>query len=250
MIALFTDFGAEGPYLGQVLSVLDQEAPAAKVINLLSNAPTAEPRLSAYLLAALSRCLPQRTVFLCVVDPGVGGTRQPIAMEADGRWFVGPDNGLLNTVARQAKSKQWWRIEWQPASLSSSFHGRDLFAPIAARIAQGTISGEIRSYPGPDVDNWPADIETIIYIDHYGNAMTGCRMSSTNANDRQALAVNGHLVLPAKTFCAVPKAHPFWYENSCGLVEIAVNGGRADELLRLAPGVEFHWQPGANGATE
>jgi S-adenosyl-L-methionine hydrolase (adenosine-forming) len=250
MIALFTDFGAEGPYLGQMISVLDQEAPDTKVINLLSDAPTAEPRLSAYLLAALSQCLPQGTVFLCVVDPGVGGTRLPIALEADGRWFVGPDNGLFNTVSRQTGSKQWWTIEWQPDALSSSFHGRDLFAPVAARIAQGTISGDVQSYPGPDVNSWPADIETIVYIDHYGNAMTGCRKSSATANEHQALAVNGHLVLPAKTFSAVPKGQPFWYENSCGLIEIAVNSGRADELLRLAPGVAFHWQPGVSGVTE
>ncbi len=248
MIALFTDFGAEGPYLGQMISVLDQEAPDAKGINLLSDAPMAEPRLSAYLLAALSRCLPQGTVFLCVVDPGVGGTRLPIVLEADGRWFVGPDNGLFNTIARQAKKTGWWTIEWRPDALSSSFHGRDLFAPIAARIAQGTISDEIQTYPGPDVSSWPADIETIVYADHYGNAMTGCRKSS--AAEHLALAVNGHLVLPAKTFCAVPEGHPFWYENSCGLVEIAVNGGRAGELLRLAPGVEFHWQHSDNGATE
>ena len=246
MIALFTDFGAEGSYLGQMISVLDQEAPDAKVINLLSNAPTANPRLSAYLLAALSRYLPEGTVFLCVVDPGVGGKRLPVVLEADRRWFVGPDNGLFNTIARQAKQADWWRIEWQPERLSASFHGRDLFAPIAARIAQGTVSDELQFYPGPDVSSWPADIETIIYIDHYGNAMTGCRKASASAD--QALTLNGHLIRPAKTFCAVPKEHPFWYENSCGLIEIAVNGGRADALLRLGLGVEFHWQPYNNGA--
>ena len=246
MIALFTDFGAEGPYLGQMISVLDQEAPDTKVIDLLSNAPTADPRLGAYLLAALSRCLPQGTVFLCVVDPGVGGTRLPIVLEADGRWFVGPDNGLFNTVARQAKKTGWWTIEWRPNRLSSSFHGRDLFAPITARIAQGKISGEIQTYPGPDVSSWPADIKTIIYIDHYGNAMTGSRKSSIA--EHQVLAINGHIIRPAKAFYTVPKGHPFWYENSCGLIEIAVNSGRADELLRLTPGVEFHWQRSDNGA--
>lgn len=248
MIALFNDFGAEGPYLGQLISILDQEAPDAKVINLLSDAPFAEPRLSAYLLAALSRCLPQGTLFLCVVDPGVGGKRLPIVLKADGRWFVGPDNGLLNTVACQAAKTGWWTIEWQPDRLSSSFHGRDLFAPIAARIVHGTLSDELQSHLGPDVSSWPADIETIIYIDHYGNAMTGCRKSS--ASEDKALVVNGHIIPPAKTFCAVPKGHPFWYENSCGLIEIAVNGGRADELLRLAPGVEFQWQRSDNRATE
>lgn len=239
MIALFTDFGSDGPYLGQLFSVLDQQAPDTPVINLISNAPVANPRLSAYLLAALSPYQPQGTVFVCVVDPGVGGARLPIVLQADGRWFVGPDNGLLNSVACQARHTRWWTIEWRPDALSSSFHGRDLFAPVAARIAVGTADSAIKPYPGPALSDWPSDLAAIVYIDHYGNAMTGCRYSTLATQER--LFVNEYAISRGETFCSVPQGTALWYENSCGLVEIAVNGGRADAVLGLALGDTFGW---------
>jgi len=104
-IVLFTDFGPSGPYIGQMESVLLQAAPNVPVINLLSNAPTADPRLSSYLLAALRHGFPVNSIFLAVVDPGVGGTRRAVVLQADGQTFVGPDNGLLNTVAVQLKMR-------------------------------------------------------------------------------------------------------------------------------------------------
>jgi len=104
MILLFTDFGSTGPYLGQMEAVLRIHAPGVDVIDLLNDAPPGEPRLAAYLLAALAKHFPAGSIFLSVVDPGVGGERLPVVLEADGRWFVGPDNGLLNTVAVHAAS--------------------------------------------------------------------------------------------------------------------------------------------------
>ncbi|MHA1114521.1 MAG: SAM-dependent chlorinase/fluorinase, partial [Alphaproteobacteria bacterium] len=131
MIALFTDFGAAGPYTGQVKAVLAQDAPGVPVIDLIADAPACDPRAGAYLLAALAPEFPPGTVFLCVVDPGVGGPRAPLIVEADGRRFVGPDNGLFEIVTARHR-----RIDWRPARLSTSFHGRDLFAPVAARLAR------------------------------------------------------------------------------------------------------------------
>src|SRR5664279_2176998 len=129
-IILFTDFGPAGPYIGQMESVLRQIAPNVPIINLLSNAPTADPRLSSYLLAALRHSFPVNSIFLTVVDPGVGGQRKAVVLQADGQTFVGPDNGLLNTVAVQGQNTQWAEITWQPEQCSMSFHGRDLFAPV------------------------------------------------------------------------------------------------------------------------
>ncbi len=237
MILLFTDFGAEGPYLGQMEAVLRLAAPGVDVINLLSNAPAGDPRSGAYLLAALSPGFPVGSVFLCVVDPGVGGARLPIVLEADGRWFVGPDNGLLNSVAVQSAETRWRVIEWRPNCLSASFHGRDLFAPIAARIAQRDFSWPSREYAGPDLQQWPADIASVIYIDHYGNAMTGWRYDSSL--DGKTLAFSGQRIRQAATFGEVAEGEAFWYRNACNLVEIAVNRGRSDEILGLKPGMEF-----------
>jgi hypothetical protein len=134
---LITYFGVADPYMGQMRAVLARAAPGVPVIDLFSNAPAFNAKASAYLLAAYCTEFTPGTVFLCVVDPGVGGPRAAIALEADGRWYVAPDNGLLSVAARRAAVARWWRITWRPANLSASFHGRDLFAPVAARLALG-----------------------------------------------------------------------------------------------------------------
>ena len=237
MIVLFSDFGAGGPYVGQMRAVLAREAPGVPVIELLSDAPACDPRAAAYLLAALAGEFAGGSVFLAIVDPGVGGDRAAIALEADGRWYVAPDNGLLALVPRRAGETQWWRITWQPAVISASFHGRDLFAPVAARLARG------ESPPGEPLDgsqivggDWPDDLAEIIYLDHFGNAMTGLRAAKLASKTR--LAVGGQVLARARTFSDVPEGAAFWYENSNGLAEIAVNGGRADRELDLAIGSE------------
>src|SRR5947209_2568791 len=98
MIVLFTDFGLAGPYTGQVNAVLHETAPCVLVISLFADAPAGRPKASAYLLAAYAAWFPAGTVFLCVVDPGVGGARRPVIVEADCRLYVGPDNGLFELV--------------------------------------------------------------------------------------------------------------------------------------------------------
>jgi len=240
MIMLFTDFGAEGPYLGQIETILRLEAHGVDVINLLSNAPSGEPRLSAYLLAALSHRLPAGTIFLCVVDPGVGGERLPVVLEADGRWFIGPDNGLLNTVALRAGKAHWRIIDWRPESLSSSFHGRDLFAPIAARIARHDFTWASSAWAGPDLIAWPADIAAIVYFDHYGNAITGWRYNSDL--DGKTLLIKGKRIPQERTFCDVQEGEAFWYCNSMDLIEIAINRNRAADILGLTLGVGFRFE--------
>lgn len=237
LIFLFTDFGAEGPYLGQMEAVLRTHAPGVPVINLVSNAPCGDPRRSAYLLAALSHHCPAGGVILSVVDPGVGGERSPVVLHADGRSFVGPDNGLFNTVALQALRAEWHVIDWRPDALSSSFHGRDLFAPVAARIARND-SAWGHPWQGPDLWGWPADLAEVIYFDHYGNAITGLRYRPDL--DGRTLRVNGRDIHQASTFCAVEQGHAFWYRNSMDLVEVAVNQDRADRCLGLAVGTEIH----------
>lgn len=229
MIFFFTDFGAEGLYTGQMEAVIRQQLPDAPIISLLNNAPRGDPRRSAYLLAALGRQLPEGCVVLAVVDPGVGGERNAVALRADGRWYVGPDNGLLNGVAVQARMVEWRIIDWRPERLSSSFHGRDVFAPIAARIARGDFGWAHHPSSGPDLTGWTGDLPEIIYLDHFGNALSGWR--HTPELDARVLSVNGFIISRATTFCSVPAGEPFWYANSLGLVEIAVNQGRTDRLL-------------------
>jgi S-adenosylmethionine hydrolase len=235
MIVLFSDFGLEGPYTGQVKTVLYRTAPAVPIIDLFADAPAGKPKPAAYLLAAYAVWFPPGTIILAVVDPGVGSTRGAVIVEAAGRWYVGPDNGLFELVQRRALAARSWDILWRPEAMSASFHGRDLFAPIAGQLAHGAFpsepsrSGEI----GRCVD-WPDDLAEIVYIDRYGNAMTGLRAAVLA--DMTHLRVSGYVLPRARTFSDVPAGAAFWYENSNGLAEIAVNAGRADAALGLAIG--------------
>ena len=102
MLVLFTDFGLSGPYTGQVKAVLHRLAPGVPIIDLFADLPAAKPKPAAYLLSAYGTWLPPGTVLLSVVDPGVGGARGAVVVEADGRSYVGPDNGLFEIVLRRA----------------------------------------------------------------------------------------------------------------------------------------------------
>jgi S-adenosylmethionine hydrolase len=235
MIVLFSDFGLAGPYTGQVNAVLHQRAPGVPVIQLFADAPAARPKPAAYLLAAYAAWFGAGTVLICVVDPGVGGERRGLIVEADGRLFVGPDNGLFELVLRRAANPRAWEITWRPPLLSASFHGRDLFAPVAARLARGESPAEMARPTAPSRQPaWPDDLAEIVYVDHYGNALTGLRGECLTTAARFDAA--GCRVEHADTFSSVPAGAAFWYVNSNGLVEIAVNTGRADRALGLAVG--------------
>jgi S-adenosylmethionine hydrolase len=237
MIVLFTDFGLSGPYMGQMKAVLHQMAPGTPVIDLFADAPVGNSKASAYLLAAYAAWFTTGTIFLCVVDPGVGGARLPVIVEADGRWFVGPDNGLFELIQRRAGKTRSFEIEWKPEHLSASFHGRDLFAPVGAMLARGDPPpGRQRSDECLNRTDWPDDLGEIVYIDHFGNAMTGLRAALLSPN--AALATVGRVLQRARTFSDCLPGEAFWYENSNGLVEIAVNQGRADRELGLTIGVQ------------
>ncbi|HEX4614982.1 MAG TPA: SAM-dependent chlorinase/fluorinase [Stellaceae bacterium] len=235
IIVLFTDFGLEGPYTGQVKTVLHQIAPGVPAVDLFADLPAAKPQPAAYLLAAYGGWFPPGTVILAVVDPGVGGERAAVVVEADSRWYVGPDNGLLELVIRRADHARIWEISARPEAISASFHGRDLFAPAAGLLARGDPpAGRLRPEGIFRRLDWPDDLPEIVYIDRFGNAMTGLRVPLIP--DGARLAAAGRVLARRRVFSDVPEGEAFWYENSNGLAEIAVNAGRADAMLGLAVG--------------
>src|SRR5262245_25942605 len=223
-------------------AVLHQMAPGIPDVDLFADAPVGNPKPSAYLLAAYAAWFPAGTVFLCVVDPGVGGPRPAIILEADGRWYVGPGNGLFELVRRRARQTQSWDIDWKPGHLSTSFHGRDLFAPVAAMLARGEPPpGRPRKDRADYREDWPDDLSEIVYVDRFGNAMTGLRAAMLPHNAR--LAAAGRVLERARTFSDQQPGSTFWYENSNGLAEIAVNQGRADRELGLSIGAQVDIVP-------
>jgi S-adenosylmethionine hydrolase len=234
MIFLFTDFGLRDIYVGQVKAVLQSRAPRETVIDLLHDAPPFNVRAGAYLLAALAAQQHKDSVTLAVVDPGVGGARAPVAVRADGRWFVGPDNGLISVIAARAKKGEAYSIGWRPKALSASFHGRDLFAPVAALLARGNRRQARLKRAPLAVSFGPDDLAEVIYVDHFGNVVTGLRAAAVPRS--RAVAAGGRGIPGARVFSEVRPGAVFWYENSLGLVEIAARSASAAQALGLKVG--------------
>lgn len=236
LIALITDFGSNGPYVGQIKGILCTTLNAC-VVDLIADLPAFRPDLAAYLLPQLTLDMPNNVLYLCVVDPGVGSSRAALAIQADGNWFLGPDNGLLSIVIRRAKHYTIWHIALKPDRLSTSFHGRDIFTPAAVAI----VNGKNESLLEPTLRfndmigyNWPNDLRKIIYKDHYGNLYSGIRANTIPRSTRVKIGTQS--LNFANTFSEVPKGTAFWYENAFGLLELAVNCGSATKVLKLIPG--------------
>ncbi|MGB5454267.1 MAG: SAM-dependent chlorinase/fluorinase [Sedimenticolaceae bacterium] len=231
-VFLFTDFGLAGPYVGQMTGAILGQDPRLAVINLMHDAPAMRPDLSAYLLAACCSALPSGSVVAAVVDPGVGGERAALVVETPSLTAVGPDNGLLSRLPGITRVQV---IDWRPAAMSSSFHGRDLFAPVAAMLAVGDFPAATAIVPGAMVGaDWPGEVRQVVYIDAFGNLMIG--IDAGNLSKNRHIRVPGHLIGHAETFCRAPPGGLFWYRNSQGLVEIAANRGSAADALGLALG--------------
>lgn len=188
---------------------------------------------AAHLLAALAPEYPRGSIFLSVVDPGVGGKRDAIVVRADGRTFVGPDNGLLSVLWQRARGKRCFRIVWKPQRLARSFHGRDLFAPVAAALAAKRLPKSwLKAKRAPDALLDAGDLAQVIYVDHYGNCVTGIRAQTLART--AALRAGARVLRYARTFEETRGA--FWYENSLGLVEVAQPRGSAARTLGLRVG--------------
>ena len=234
VIYLFSDFSLNGPYVGQLKSVLYEQATNANVIDLMHDAPAFNSKASAHLLAASMLSVSRDSIVLAVVDPGVGSERKGVAVRVDSRWYVGPDNGLLDVVAARAHSAKWYEITYHNPDASSSFHGRDIFAPVAAMLSNEV---DLAQYLRPitkiysDKDN---DLSEIIYIDRFGNLMSGVRASSFKSTEK--IWFRDVEIPRANTFSDVPEGSAFFYENSQGLFEIAINSGNAKDYFDAAIG--------------
>ncbi len=239
VVYFFSDFGLHGPYSGQVEAVIAHRT-QAHFINLLSNAPAADPFRSAYLLAALYKELPvKKGYFLAVVDPGVGSSRQVITFQIGKMTFLGPDNGLFSRLIAQNEVRKVARLEYPNRRISNSFHARDWFAPELAKLINGEAmafhflaASELVGY------DWPDSLREIIYVDHYGNLISALPVKEMSKEMK--IMIGEKEISYARTFSEVTSGSLFWYENSMGLLEIAANSASAAQLTRLDIGSEIH----------
>ncbi len=233
MIILFTDFGIRDPYVGQIKARLAEYAPAQIVVDLLHEVPDYNSHAGAHLLAAFAAGFQPGSVFLAVVDPGVGTPRDGVVVMAGGRWYVGPDNGLMSIVAARNSDTQLWRITWLPEDLSPTFHGRDVFAVIAAEIARGEFpESKLFKIAKLEVEFDAGELSRVIYIDHFGNAWVGVRNVPKDAR----VSAAGEQFKYNESFGFVGKGEGFWFNNSVGLLELAVNRGNAATSFGLKVG--------------
>ncbi len=183
MIAILTDFGTRDPYVGIMKGVILSIHPSVALVDLTHAVTRQAVREGAFLLANSTPYFPAGTVFLAVVDPGVGSARRPIAVEADGRWFIAPDNGLLSNVLKAAE--RWRAVELTEAAyrlprVSHSFHGRDIFAPAAAHLSLGVplealgpaVEDVIRLQPPKRERAGHVLRGEVMHIDGFGNIET------------------------------------------------------------------------------
>jgi S-adenosyl-L-methionine hydrolase (adenosine-forming) len=231
MLFLYSDFGHQGPYAGEMEAAARRIAAKLQLVHLMHDAPAYRPQAAGCLLAALARQFRPGDVCLAVVDPGVGGARFPAAVRAGGCWYVGPDNGLLWPVAAATADAEWWEITWRPEVLSTSFHGRDLFAPFAAQLALGKGPEAVGARPLYDPVQCEPHPAEVIYVDRWGNLISG--LQAAELSEKVVIEAGDHQIPNAATFSSVGQGELFWYQNSMGLVEIAANMDDAARKLGL-----------------
>lgn len=184
-IAILTDFGSNDNYVGVMKGVIRSISPFADIIDLTHSVPPGDIRSAAFSLETAYKYFPKNTIFLCVVDPGVGSERRAVAVEADGCYFVAPDNGLLTGVLKNCnsiKAVELTNTNFHLPQKSSTFHGRDLFAPVAAHLSMKTELEELGELIDAktliQLENYTATIYenkitgNIIHTDTYGNLIT------------------------------------------------------------------------------
>lgn len=243
VIVLLTDFGHLDPYVGQMKGVLLREAPDASVVDLCHEVEAHNVAQAAFLLQASHGHFPPQSIFLSLVDPGVGSERAIVLAKRENQMFLAPDNGLLSFLLDERAL--WWRLDDEVPAASNTFHGRDIFAPLAARLALGAAPASMGSPIAPDAlvrrdiawaaeDNDALDC-TVLHVDRFGNCLLNLEAGQDLPAGTWRLD-DGRPVSPASTYADLPPGRIGLLEGSQGVLELAVNGASCARLLGLAPG--------------
>jgi S-adenosylmethionine hydrolase len=256
IIALLTDFGTRDHYVGAMKGAILSVAPDAQVVDILHDVEPHDVEGGAFALGAAYAAFPAGTVFVAVVDPGVGSSRRGLAIEAGSYRFVGPDNGLMTEVLAEHPTarvhalvnRRLWR-----AAVASTFHARDVFGPVAAHLALGVALDEV----GPPIadarrlpllpiralgrDEWEG---TIVQVDRFGNLTCNVSaraldevLSAAGADRSNVVVVAAGVVAPlVLAYSDVPPGEPCALVGSSGRLELAVNGGNAAAILGAGRG--------------
>lgn len=250
IITLTTDFGTADWFVGSMRGVILGLNAQATIVDITHEIPAGDVRAGAFALMLSYRCFPRQTVHVVVVDPGVGTARAPLAIKTADYWFVGPDNGVLSYALMTEKILETRRLDNDlhfRKPVSNTFHGRDIFAPVAARLTQAILADSLGSIVKEIVRlPWPrpkfelgALFGEVMATDRFGNAFTNIDFPALSRLGKRAwrVSIHGQSVGEIrKTYQEVPAGEPVAVIGSTGFVEIAVNGGHAVRQLGLKIG--------------
>jgi S-adenosylmethionine hydrolase len=250
LVTLTTDFGNKDWFVGTMKGVILNIAPQAMLVDITHEIPPGDIRAGAFALAASYRFFPKGTIHLAVVDPGVGSDRRAIVAQTANYVFVGPDNGVLSWALSQEKIKAIHALENEKYFLhpiSLTFHGRDIFAPVAAHLARGMAVSKLGpalkqlvNLPMPKPRRRDNRIEgEVLYIDRFGNAITNLSGDYLAYSTKAVCEIYGkrpRLCQFGSFYQAVPAGKPIALVGSSSFVEIAINGGSAEKVLGVRPG--------------
>ena len=258
IITLTTDFGYRDPFVGIMKGVVSAINPAAAIIDLTHGVAPQDITGGALALAAAVDFFPAGTIHVAVVDPGVGGERRPILVETDRACYVGPDNGLLSLAAgRQALIRvvHLSNPDYHLSPTSSTFHGRDVFAPVAAHLAAGvppeklgeTVeSFEASSVPAPEMLDAGRVGGEVIYVDGFGNLTTNIRGEHLERLDPKNVAVrigDRQIHGISANYASAGTGNYLALVNSWGLLEISRCNGNAQAGLGAGTGTRVLLSP-------
>jgi len=222
MIVFLTDFGQKDFFLSQMKGAIFSQNSNAQILDLSNDIQPFNIKQGQYFLQFSYKYFPEKTVFCCVIDPGVGTSRKAIALNFENRWFIGPDNGLFSF----ANKGKVFEILYQNKNISNTFHGRDIFAPISAMVDKGNlnflkpITGLENYSPLTIINMTGKHSAEILHIDRFGNLITN--VSNTFFNQATFFVSNKKLNYFCETFKQSHK-ELFIIKGSCGLLEIVSN---------------------------
>ena len=253
-VVLITDFGLRDPYVGVMKGVIKSINPGAEIIDLTHNVRKFDINAAAVILFVSAKYFPKGTIFTCVVDPGVGSSRRAILIVTRNYYLVGPDNGCLSLLAKEDGVIGVYDVSESPFRLpevSGTFHGRDIFAPIAAWLSRGIkpeqLGRPINEYveidiPAPMIRGNSVE-GRIIYIDHFGNIMSNIKKElvekiGVKIGDKinVILGSRGFECPYVRSFSNVPEGEVACYINSWGYFEIGINKSSAADILKVETG--------------
>ena len=239
-ITLLTDFGTSDYFVGAMKGVILSINPQAVIVDITHEIPAQDVAAGAFTLLAAYNTFPEGTVHVAVVDPGVGSTRRPIVVRGGSHLFVGPDNGLFTYIYERNPSFEAFHItetKYFRHPVSNTFHGRDIFAPVAAALSTGVDPCSLGPRITDPMQLFKSVEPQIIHIDRFGNLITN--ITRDEFQDGTRLLVNGKVISTFRRFFGENVGadnEPFAIWGSAGFLEIAVNGRSAADLLQVKRG--------------